>query len=140
MAARTGKGIPEGSPRWPRRDLGRRRARFPTSSNHQKLRGRRPGAWPEVYDLHHKHADICLMAGTPETGEAIPGQPYDPAPRRADLARPRARPLRQVAEYSMGLMGPATARTTWKRDLCRLSPAGRTSWGMNGNEAGRPSG
>ncbi|HEY4891935.1 MAG TPA: 4-hydroxyphenylacetate 3-hydroxylase N-terminal domain-containing protein, partial [Reyranella sp.] len=69
--------------------------------DHPKLRGA-AHALAEVYDLHHEHAAICLMPD-PETGEPIPVSHMIPR-SRADLAR-RGKALRQVAEYSMGLMG-----------------------------------
>src|SRR5260370_31150280 len=72
---------------------------------HPKLSGA-AHALAEVFDLHHKHADICLIAD-PETGEPIPRSHTIPRPRE-DLAR-RANALRQVAEDSMGLMGRTPA-------------------------------
>src|SRR4030088_1539473 len=69
--------------------------------DHPKLTGA-AHALADVYDLHHKHAETCLLAD-PETGEPIPVSNRFPR-SRADLAR-RGKALRQVAEYSMGLMG-----------------------------------
>jgi len=97
--------------------------------DHPKLRGAAQ-ALAEVYDLHHKHADICLMPD-PETSEAIPVSHMIPR-SRVDLAR-RGKALRQVAEYSMGLMG----RTPDYMNVTFAGFAGRPDeWGMNGNEAG----
>jgi len=87
-------------------------------------------ALAEVYDLQHTHADVCL-APDPETGEPIAVSHL--APRsRADLAR-RAKALRQVSEYSVGLMG----RTP---DYMNVTYAGFAAspveWGAHGNGAG----
>src|SRR5712671_213118 len=97
--------------------------------DHPKLSGA-AHALAEVYDLHHKHADICLMPD-PETGEQIPVSHMIPRSRE-DLAR-RGKALRQVAEYSMGLMG----RTPDYMNVTFAGFAGRPDeWGVNGNEAG----
>src|ERR1700676_3257325 len=97
--------------------------------DHPKLSGA-AHALAEVFDLHHKHADICLMAD-PETGEPIPVSHMIPRSRE-DLAR-RGKALRQVAEYSMGLMG----RTPDYMNVTFAGFAGRPDeWGLNGNEAG----
>jgi 4-hydroxyphenylacetate 3-monooxygenase len=97
--------------------------------DHPKLRGA-AHALAEVYDLHHEHADICLMPD-PETGEPIPVSHMIPR-SRADLAR-RGKALRQVAEYSMGLMG----RTPDYMNVTFAGFAGRPDeWSLNGNEAG----
>ncbi len=98
-------------------------------TDHPKLRGA-AHALAEVYDLHHTHADTCLMPD-PETGEPIPVSHMIPRSRE-DLAR-RHRALRQVAEYSVGLMGrtPDYMNVTYAGFAARLD-----EWGINGNEAG----
>ena len=50
-------------------------------ADHPKLRGA-AHALADVYDLHHKHADICLAADA-ETGEAISYGELDAASNRA---------------------------------------------------------
>src|SRR5260370_438991 len=96
---------------------------------HPKLSGA-AHALAEVFDLHHKHAGICLMPD-PETGEPIPVSHMIPRSRE-DLAR-RGKALRQVAEYSVGLMG----RTPDYMNVTYAGFAGRPDeWGANGNEAG----
>ncbi len=127
MPARTGKEFLKG--------LGGARevwvdgARVSDVVDHPKLRGAAQ-ALAEVFDLHHKHADICLMAD-PETGEPIPVSHMIPRSRE-DLAR-RGKALRQVAEYSMGLMG----RTPDYMNVTFAGFAGRPDeWSLNGNEAG----
>jgi len=69
--------------------------------DHPKLSGA-AHALAEVYDLQHAHADTCLVPD-PETGEPIGASHFIPRSRE-DLAR-RHKALRQVAEYSVGLMG-----------------------------------
>src|SRR5882724_11592879 len=97
--------------------------------DHPKLCGA-AHALAEVFDLHHKYADICLMPD-PETGEPIPASHMIPRSRE-DLAR-RGKALRQVAEYSVGLMG----RTPDYMNVTYAGFAGRPDeWGANGNEAG----
>jgi 4-hydroxyphenylacetate 3-monooxygenase len=97
--------------------------------DHPKLSGAAQ-ALAEVFDLHHKQADVCLMPD-PETGEPIPVSHMIPRSRE-DLAK-RGKALRQVAEYSMGLMG----RTPDYMNVTFAGFAGRPDeWGMNGNEAG----
>jgi 4-hydroxyphenylacetate 3-monooxygenase len=97
--------------------------------DHPKLSGA-AHALAEVYDLQHKHADICLMPD-PETGEPIPVSHMIPRSRE-DLAK-RGKALRQVAEYSMGLMG----RTPDYMNVTYAGFAGRPDeWGLNGNAAG----
>src|SRR5258708_5277893 len=59
-------------------------------------------ALAEIYDLQHVEAATCLMPD-PETGEPIAVSHMIPK-SRADLAK-RAKALRTVAEYSVGLMG-----------------------------------
>ncbi|MFI4999294.1 MAG: 4-hydroxyphenylacetate 3-hydroxylase family protein [Reyranellales bacterium] len=98
-------------------------------TDHPKLTGA-AHALAEVYDLHHTHAATCLMPD-PETGEAIPVSHMIPRSRE-DLAR-RAKALRQVAEYSVGLMG----RTPDYMNVTYAGFAARPDeWGINGNEAG----
>ena len=97
--------------------------------DHPSLRGAAQ-ALAEVYDLQHKHADICL-APDPESGEPIAVSHLIPRSRE-DLAR-RHKALRQVAEYSVGLMG----RTPDYMNVTYAGFAGRPDeWGANGNEAG----
>src|SRR5258706_12096298 len=96
--------------------------------DHPKLCGA-AHALAEVFDLHHKHAGICLMPD-PETGEPIPVSHMIPRSRE-DLAR-RHKALRQVAEYSVGLMG----RTPDYMNVTFAGFAGRPDeWGVAGNEA-----
>jgi 4-hydroxyphenylacetate 3-monooxygenase len=97
--------------------------------DHPKLRGA-AHALAEVFDLHHKHADTCLMPD-PESGEPIPVSHMIPRSRE-DLLR-RGKALRQVAEYSVGLMG----RTPDYMNVTYAGFAGRPDeWSINGNEAG----
>jgi len=97
--------------------------------DHPKLSGAAQ-ALADVYDLHHRHAEVCLMAD-PQSGEPIPVSHMIPRSRE-DLAR-RGKALRQVAEYSMGLMG----RTPDYMNVTYAGFAGRPDeWGINGNEAG----
>ena len=97
--------------------------------DHPKLRGAAL-ALADVFDLHHKHAGVCLMPD-PESGEPIPVSHMIPR-SRDDLVR-RGKALRQVAEYSVGLMG----RTPDYMNVTYAGFAGRPDeWGANGNEAG----
>ena len=97
--------------------------------DHPKLRGA-AHALAEVYDLHHAEAATCL-APDPETGEPIPVSHLIPRSRE-DLTRRHAA-LRQVAEYSVGLMG----RTPDYMNVTYAGFAGRPDeWGAHGNEAG----
>ena len=87
-------------------------------------------ALAEVYDLQHTYAAVCL-APDPETGEPIAVSHLAPRSRE-DLAR-RGKALRQVSEYSVGLMG----RTP---DYMNVTYAGFAAspveWGAHGNGAG----
>ena len=97
--------------------------------DHPKLRGA-AHALAEVYDLQHAHADTCLVPD-PETGEPVGASHIIPRSRE-DLAR-RHKALREVAEYSVGLMG----RTPDYMNVTYAGFAGRPDeWGGNGNEAG----
>ena len=97
--------------------------------DHPKLSGA-ARALAEVYDLQHSHAEACL-APDPETGEFIPVSHLIPRSRE-DLTR-RHHALRQVAEFSVGLMG----RTPDYMNVTYAGFAGRPDeWGTNGNEAG----
>jgi len=97
--------------------------------DHPKLNGA-AHALAEVYDLQHTHADTCLVPD-PETGEPIGASHLIPRSRE-DLAR-RHKALRQVAEYSVGLMG----RTPDYMNVTYAGFAGRPDeWGVAGNEAG----
>jgi 4-hydroxyphenylacetate 3-monooxygenase len=97
--------------------------------DHPKLGGAAQ-ALADVFDLHHKQADICLMPD-PETGEPMPVSHMIPHSRE-DLAK-RGKALRQVAEFSVGLMG----RTPDYMNVTFAGFAGRPDeWGTNGNEAG----
>src|SRR5258708_12981453 len=127
MAARTGKEFLKGLRG--AREVWIDGERVSDVVDHPKLRGA-AHALAEVYDLHHKHADICLMPD-PETGEPIPVSHMIPRSRE-DLAR-RGKALRQVAEYSMGLMG----RTPDYMNVTFAGFAGRPDeWSLNSNEAG----
>ena len=97
--------------------------------SHPKLCGA-AHALAEIYDLQHVHKETCLMPD-PETGEPIPVSHMIPK-SRADLAK-RAKALRAVAEYSVGLMG----RTPDYMNVTYAGFAGRPDeWGAHGNEAG----
>ena len=97
--------------------------------SHPKLCGA-AHALAEIYDLQHVHKETCLMSD-PETGEPIPVSHMIPRSRE-DLAK-RARALRTVAEYSVGLMG----RTPDYMNVTYAGFAGRPDeWGAHGNEAG----
>src|SRR5215831_12576315 len=127
MAARTGEQFLKGlrSPR----EVWVDGERIGDVVDHPKLRGA-AHALAEVFDLHHKQADFCLMPD-PETGEPIPVSHMIPRSRE-DLAR-RGKALRRVAEYSVGLMG----RTPDYMNVTFAGFAGRPDeWGINGNEAG----
>lgn len=97
--------------------------------DHPKLRGA-AHALAAVYDLHHMQAATCL-GPDPETGESIPVSHRIPRSRE-DLVHRHAA-LRQVAEYSVGLMG----RTPDYMNVTYAGFAGRPDeWGAHGNEAG----
>src|SRR3954469_13266937 len=97
--------------------------------SHPKLRGA-AHALAEIYDLQHVHKETCLMPD-PETGEPIPVSHMIPKSRE-DLAK-RAKALRAVAEYSVGLMG----RTPDYMNVTYAGFAGRPDeWRAHGNEAG----
>ena len=97
--------------------------------SHPKLCGA-AHALAEIYDLQHVHAGTCLMPD-PETAEPIAVSHMIPRSRE-DLAK-RARALRTVAEYSVGLMG----RTPDYMNVTYAGFAGRPDeWGAHGNEAG----
>lgn len=97
--------------------------------DHPKLSGA-AHALAEVFDLHHKQADICLTAD-PETGEKIAVSHMIPRCRE-DLQR-RHKALRAVAEYSVGLMG----RTPDYMNVTYAGFAGNpVDWSAHGNEAG----
>ncbi|MFZ5783576.1 MAG: 4-hydroxyphenylacetate 3-hydroxylase family protein [Pseudomonadota bacterium] len=97
--------------------------------DHPKLRGA-AHALAAVFDLHHAHPEICLIPDD-ETGEPIAASHMIPR-SRDDLVR-RGRALRQVAEYSAGLMG----RTPDYMNVTYAGFAGRPDeWGAHGNEAG----
>ena len=87
-------------------------------------------ALAEVFDLQHRHADVCLMPDA-ETGEPINVSHMIPRSRQ-DLQR-RHRGLEYVAEYSVGLMG----RTPDYMNVTFAGFAGRADeWAINGNERG----
>ena len=87
-------------------------------------------ALAEVYDLQHTHAGVCL-APDPETGEPIAVSHVIPRSRE-DLKR-RHKALRQVAEYSVGLMG----RTPDYMNVTYAGFAGSPGdWRAHGNDAG----
>jgi 4-hydroxyphenylacetate 3-monooxygenase len=87
-------------------------------------------ALAEVYDLQHTHAGVCL-APDPETGEPIAVSHVIPRSRE-DLKR-RHWALRQVAEYSVGLMG----RTPDYMNVTYAGFAGSPGdWRAHGNDAG----
>jgi 4-hydroxyphenylacetate 3-monooxygenase oxygenase component len=97
--------------------------------DHPKLSGA-AHALAEVYDLQHAHADTCLVPD-PETGEPIGVSHF--IPRSRDDLKRRHTALRQVAEYSVGLMG----RTPDYMNVTYAGFAGRPDeWGVAGNEAG----
>src|SRR6516164_2928478 len=97
--------------------------------DHPKLRGAAQ-ALAEVFDLQHVEKATCLMPD-PETGEPIAVSHMIPRSRE-DLAK-RAKALRTVAEYSVGLMG----RTPDYMNVTYAGFAGRSDeWSAHGNEAG----
>jgi len=97
--------------------------------DHPKLSGA-AHALAEVYDLQHAHAGTCLVPD-PETGEPIGASHLIPRSREHLTRRHAA--LRQVAEYSVGLMG----RTPDYMNVTFAGFAGRPDeWGVAGNEAG----
>ena len=127
MPARTGaqflRGLRDNRQVW----LGRDRIADPTE--HPALRGAAE-ALAEVFDLHHRHPDDCLMPD-PETGEKIAVSHMIPR-SRDDLLR-RHTALRRVAEFSVGLMG----RTPDYMNVTYAGFAGRSDeWAINGNEEG----
>lgn len=127
MPARTGEQFLEGL-RKPR-EIWVDGERVTDVVDHPKLSGA-AHALADVFDLHHQHADTCLMPD-PETGEPIPVSHMIPRSRE-DLVR-RGKALRQVAEYSVGLMG----RTPDYMNVTYAGFAGRPDeWGAHGNEAG----
>ncbi len=87
-------------------------------------------ALAEVFDLQHAHADVCL-APDPETGEPIAVSHLAPKSRE-DLAR-RGKALRQVSEYSVGLMGRTPDYMNVTYAGFAASPA---EWGAHGNGEG----
>src|SRR5260221_5638964 len=127
MPARTGAEFLKGL-RGPR-EVGVDGERVSDVVSHPKLCGA-AHALAEIYDLQHVEAASCLMPD-PETGEPIPVSHMIPK-SRADLAK-RAKALRAVAEYSVGLMG----RTPDYMNVTYAGFAGRPDeWGAHGNEAG----
>jgi len=97
--------------------------------SHPKLCGA-AHALAEIFDLQHVEKATCLMPD-PETGEPIAVSHMIPKSRE-DLAK-RAKALRMVAEYSVGLMG----RTPDYMNVTYAGFAGRPDeWGAHGNEAG----
>ena len=107
--------------------IGRDRVADPTE--HPALRGAAE-ALAEVFDLHQRHPDDCLMPD-PETGEAIAVSHMIPR-SNADLQR-RHRALRRVAAFSVGLMG----RTPDYMNVTYAGFAGRSDeWAAHGNETG----
>jgi 4-hydroxyphenylacetate 3-monooxygenase oxygenase component len=97
--------------------------------SHPKLCGA-AHALAEIFDLQHIEKASCLMPD-PETGEPIAVSHMIPRSRE-DLAK-RAKALRTVAEYSVGLMG----RTPDYMNVTYAGFAGRPDeWGAHGNEAG----
>jgi 4-hydroxyphenylacetate 3-monooxygenase len=97
--------------------------------DHPKLTGA-AHALAEIFDLQHEHANT-LLTPDGETGEPIAVSHIIPKSRE-DLAR-RGKALRQVAEYSVGLMG----RTPDYMNVTYAGFAGRPDeWGIAGNEAG----
>ncbi|HQT77165.1 MAG TPA: 4-hydroxyphenylacetate 3-hydroxylase N-terminal domain-containing protein, partial [Rhodopila sp.] len=97
--------------------------------DHPGLRGAAQ-AIADVFDLHFRHADDCLMPD-PETGERIAVSHMIPR-SRDDLLR-RHKALRRVAEFSVGLMG----RTPDYMNVTYAGFAGRSDeWAINGNEEG----
>ena len=97
--------------------------------DHPKLGGA-ARALAGVFDLHQAHPDTLLMADA-ETGEPIAVSHMIPRSHE-DLLR-RGKALRQVAEYSVGLMG----RTPDYMNVTYAGFAGnQPGWATNGNEAG----
>ena len=99
MAARTGEQFLRGLAG--RRDLWVGGDKVSSVVDHPALSGA-ARALAEVFDLQHRHADVCLMPDS-ETGEPINVSHMIPRSRE-DLQR-RHRGLEYVAEYSVGLMG-----------------------------------
>jgi aromatic ring hydroxylase len=98
MAARTGEQFLHGLAS--RRDLWVGGDKVSSVVDHPALSGAAQ-ALAEVFDLQHRHADVCLMPDS-ETGEPINISHMIPRSRE-DLQR-RHRGLECVAEYSVGLM------------------------------------
>src|SRR6478735_3919705 len=127
MAARTGEQFLRGLAG--RRDLWVGGDKVSSVVDHPALSGA-ARALAEVFDLQHRHADVCLMPD-PETGESINVSHMIPRSRE-DLQR-RHRGLECVAEYSVGLMG----RTPDYMNATFAGFAGRADeWAINGNERG----
>ena len=127
MAARTGEQFLRGLAG--RRDLWVGGDKVSSVVDHPALSGA-ARALAEVFDLQHRHADVCLMPD-PETGEPINVSHMIPRSRE-DLRR-RHRGLERVAEYSVGLMG----RTPDYMNVTFAGFAGRADeWAINGNERG----
>jgi 4-hydroxyphenylacetate 3-monooxygenase len=99
MAARTGEQFLRGLAG--RRDLWVGGDKVSSIVDHPALSGA-ARALAEVFDLQHRHADVCLMPDS-EIGEPINVSHMIPRSRE-DLQR-RHRGLECVAEYSVGLMG-----------------------------------
>ncbi len=127
MAARTGEQFLRGLAG--RRDLWVGGDKVSSVVDHPALSGA-ARALAEVFDLQHRHADVCLMPD-PETGESINVSHMIPRSRE-DLQR-RHRGLECIAEYSVGLMG----RTPDYMNVTFAGFAGRADeWAINGNERG----
>jgi 4-hydroxyphenylacetate 3-monooxygenase len=127
MAARTGEQFLRGLAS--RRDLWVGGDKVSSVVDHPALSGAAQ-ALAEVFDLQHRHADVCLMPDS-ETGEPINVSHMIPRSRE-DLQR-RHRGLEYVAEYSVGLMG----RTPDYMNVTFAGFAGRADeWAINGNERG----
>ena len=121
------RGMPGGSPRCAR-GLGRRRAgdrrRRPSEAP------RRATALAEVFDLQHQAARHLPDARSRRPASRS-RQPHDSA--LEGRSRKRARHLRQVAEFTVGLMG----RTPDYMNVTFAGFAGRADeWAINGNERG----
>ena len=127
MAARTGEQFLRGLAG--RRDLWVGGDKVSSVVDHPALSGAAQ-ALAEVFDLQHRHADVCLMPD-PETGEPINVSHMIPRSRE-DLQR-RHRGLEWIAEFSVGLMG----RTPDYMNVTFAGFAGRDDeWAINGNERG----
>jgi 4-hydroxyphenylacetate 3-monooxygenase oxygenase component len=127
MAARTGEQFLRGLAG--RRDLWVGGDKVCSVVDHPALSGA-ARALAEVFDLQHRHADVCLMPD-PETGEPI--NVSHMIPRSPEDLRRRHRGLERVAEYSVGLMG----RTPDYMNVTFAGFAGRADeWAVHGNERG----